>query len=90
MKARADLPEVRNPVLALPAFQAILGLDAGVRAALAALLYDLAAQAREKSASELRRNKPWMFVYWRCIGTYARHIARALNRFGHNRNSEAA
>jgi len=82
MTARADRREVRNPILGLPAFKAFLALPPEVRGLLAALAYDLANQAREKAAADLRRNKPWMFVYWRCIGTYARHTARALRGSG--------
>lgn len=78
MTARSDRPEVRNPVLGLPAAGALLRLPPEVRAILARLHYELAADARARAELSWRRNKAPMAAYWRAVATYARHIARAI------------
>jgi hypothetical protein len=78
MTARSDRPEVRNPVLGLPAAAALLGLPPETRAILARLHYELAADARARAELSWRRNKAPMAVYWKAVAVYARHIARTL------------
>lgn len=75
---RSNLAAVRNPILALPAAAAIAGLPADSRAALRALLRDLAADARARAETSWRRHKAPMAVYWKAVAVYAGHLARAL------------
>lgn len=78
MLARSNRREVRNPVLGLGAARALLALPPETRAALAALFYELAADARRRADESWLKNKGPMAVYWKAVGAYARHIARAL------------
>ena len=77
---RSTQAEVRNPVLALPAFAGIAALDPDVRQALRRLLVDLAADARERAEKCWRTHKGPMALYWKCVSVYAGHIARAIGR----------
>lgn len=69
---------VRNPLLALPAAQALMALPADQRRAIAALLRDLKRQARGKEAESYRKRKGPMTAYWMAAGTYAGHLAAVL------------
>lgn len=82
MAERSNRPEVRNPVLALPAFAAVAELPADARQALRSLVLNVRDQARAKGDESLRQNKYMMFAYWRVVGVYAGHIARAIGRVG--------
>ncbi|PZQ55950.1 MAG: hypothetical protein DI570_21630 [Phenylobacterium zucineum] len=75
---RSQRREVRNPVLALPAVAALRQLDPAARAALAAVLRDLAADARRRAQISWAQNKGVMAAYWKAVGAYATHIRRAL------------
>ena len=77
-QARSSLPEVRNPLMELPAFRRLQALDPGSRAALRTLLLDLRDQARSRGNDLWLRNKPWSGVYWRVVSVYAGHTARLL------------
>jgi hypothetical protein len=76
--ARSSRPEVRNPLVELPAFRRLQALDAPTRAALRELLLELRQQARERGDELWRRNKPWSGVYWRVVAVYVGHVARLL------------
>lgn len=80
MNARARQPEVRNPLLALPAMEALLGLPEEQRRALAAVLVELGTQAHAKAELSWRQRKGPMAAYWRAVGVYAGHTARAIRR----------
>ncbi len=71
--------EVRNPVLGLPAVAALQRLDPRTQAALAALLADLATDARARAQVSWAQNKGVMAAYWKAVGAYATHIRRALD-----------
>jgi hypothetical protein len=76
---RSAAPEVRNPVLALPAFARMrdeLGPDG--RRLLRGLLLDLAQDARARAEKAWRTHKAPMALYWKCVAVYAGHIARGL------------
>ena len=75
---RSSRPDVRNPVLALPAAQGLLTLPAESRAALRALLNALADDASARAQKCWRTHKAPMAVYWKAVAVYARHIARAV------------
>ena len=74
---RSNLPEVRNPLLALPSAQA-LQLPPESRAALAQLLRELSLDARERAQASWKRNKGPMAPYWKAVGAYATHLYRVV------------
>lgn len=76
--ARSARRDVRNPLLALPAARTLTALPASQRAALAAVLQDLAADAGRRAQDSWRRHKAPMAVYWKACSVYARHFARVL------------
>lgn len=76
--ARSIRPDIRNPLLQLPSMQAMRNLPPGSRAALRALLRDIAADARERADKSWRKHKAPMAVYWKVVAVYAGHTARAL------------
>lgn len=75
---RASRPDVRNPLLALPAAQAIAALSPETKAALRALLLELSRDARERADKSWRTHKAPMAVYWKAVSVYARHTAALL------------
>ncbi|WP_262030778.1 hypothetical protein [Microvirga sp. Mcv34] len=77
---RSSRIEVRNPVLALPAFKALHSLPEPAKIAVAGLLDNLSKDAEAKAqASWLKRKGP-MAAYWRACAVYAKHIARAIRK----------
>ena len=77
---RSLRPEVRNPVLSLPAAERIQSLDPAAREVLASILRDLGVDARERAQRSWRQNKGPMAVYWKAVGAYATHLSRAVRR----------
>lgn len=75
---RSSAPEVRNPLLALPAMAQLRQLPLAQRAPLAALLEELSTQAHTAAERSWRQRKGPMAAYWRAVGVYARHTARGL------------
>jgi hypothetical protein len=69
-----------NPLLALPAARRLMTLPPRERAALAAVLTDLRAQANGLAEASWRRKKGPMAAYYRAVSTYARHLAHVLRR----------
>ena len=69
-----------NPLLKLPAGQALLELPAEDRARIEAVLRELRAQADAEAENSWLRRKGPMAAYWRAVSTYARHLAHALSR----------
>ena len=53
-------------------------LPPSARHALRAALLDLRADARHRAELQWRRHKGPMACYWRAVGVYAGHLARAL------------
>jgi hypothetical protein len=77
MNARSLLPEVRNPMLALPGVrEAATQVPAEARTALNRILMALRADAQAKAAESWRRHKAPMALYWKCVAVYAGHIAK--------------
>jgi hypothetical protein len=76
--ARSALPETRNPLLKLAAAEKIAALPVDVKAALRALLLELATDAQAKANESWRKHKAPMAAYWKAVAVYARHIARLL------------
>lgn len=79
-RPRSLRPEVRNPVLALPAATALLELDPATRRVLRLLLLDIRRDARARAEKSWRTRKPPVAAYWATIAVFAGHIARAMDR----------
>jgi hypothetical protein len=75
---RSSQPEVRNPILGLPAAVRIKKLPQPVREALSDLLKELAVDAQVRADKCWRSHKAPMAAYWKAVAVYARHIARAV------------
>lgn len=75
---RSTLPEVRNPMLAIPEVQAIAALPEEARAALRGALLAISASCRLKGNEAWRKHKPPMAAYWKANAVNARHLARAI------------
>lgn len=72
-----------NPVLGLPSAVAALGsLDEAQREGLRTVLLAIQAEARPLADKSWTRGKGPMAVYWKAVGVYAGHIARATRRVG--------
>lgn len=80
MAERSTRADVRNPLLSLPSFAALRELDPAVKQQVATALKALQADARERADKCWRTHKAPMAVYWKAVGVYAGHIARALTR----------
>lgn len=75
---RSTRREVRNPVLALPAAQKIIALDAPWRADLRQLFLELRDDCRARADKCWRTHKGPMALYWKTTGVICNHIARVL------------
>ncbi len=75
---RSDRPDVRNPLLALPAAQAMQNLPPEAKAALKALLIDIRNDCRVRAEECWRKHKAPMAAYWKAQGVYANHAQRLL------------
>lgn len=75
---RSARREVRNPILALPGASRLQALEPSTRSALRGVLLDIQADARARADKCWRTHKAPMAVYWKAVGVYAGHIARAL------------
>lgn len=68
-----------NPLLKLPAGQALLKLPAAERQSIEAVMRALRDQANVEAETAWRRRKGPMAAYWRAVATYARHTAHAVS-----------
>lgn len=75
---RSSRAEVRNPVLALPAMARLRALSSSENKAVEGVLRDLAVAAAERAERAWKKNKGPMAAYWKAVGVYAKHTARAL------------
>ena len=78
MNARSNRAEVRNPVLLLPAVQALRHLDPETRIALQLLLQEIRDEARLRADKSWHARKPPVAAYWAACAVYAGHIARSI------------
>lgn len=75
---RSARAEVRNPLLLLPAIERIKRLPPPMVAALRQLLIELRADSLARAEKSWRGHKAPMALYWKAVGVYAGHLARAL------------
>lgn len=78
MTDRSSRPEVRNPVMALPAMQRLVALPKPIRDHLREVLLDMRRDAGERAQTSWRKHKAPQAVYWKSISVYAGHFARLL------------
>lgn len=79
--ARSNLPEVRNPLLGLPAAQDLIELLAAnpeLARRVKRLALDLKAQCRANEVEAYRKRKGPLVQYWMSTGTWARHLAALI------------
>ncbi|WP_262267081.1 MULTISPECIES: hypothetical protein [Microvirga] len=77
---RSSRIEVRNPILALPAFKAVYSLPDDTKLVLASLLDNLSKDAEAKAQTSWLKKKGPMAAYWKACAVYAKHIARAIRK----------
>lgn len=87
MNARSARAEVRNPVIALPAFRALAALDPALRALFAVLLLDLRRDARARADHSWKARKAVIAAYWSAVAVYAGHLARCIDPAGKRRRT---
>lgn len=68
-----------NPLLTLPAGQALQKLPKEDRARIEAVMRQLRDQANKEAEKAWAKRKGPMAAYWRAVATYARHTAHALS-----------
>ena len=88
--ARSLRPEIRNPVLRLPAAQKLAALDPAARAALREVLEELRRDAHAHAEHSWLKRKAASAAYWRAVGVYAGHLSRALRDPSRRSGSEKA
>lgn len=80
MNLRSSRPDVRNPVLSLPAAARLRDLPPEARSALEDLLREISSDASVRAEQSWRKSKGPMAAYWKAVSVYAKHIARAVAR----------
>lgn len=78
MNNRSSKPEVRNPVLALPAAQRLAKLPPDVRWVLHELLVELSRDASDRAIKSWKQHKAPMAAYWKAVAVYSRHISMII------------
>jgi hypothetical protein len=68
--------DVRNPLLSLPAAQAIQDLSQPAREALGDLLGQLSRDAAERAEKAWKKSKGPMAAYWKAVSVYAKHTRK--------------
>lgn len=76
VNARSIRADVRNPLLQLPAVQALAKLSPECRAAMRGLLRDISADARARADKCWKQHKAPMAAYWKAVAVYANHASR--------------
>jgi hypothetical protein len=75
---RSARPDVRNPLLSLPAAAKLAALPPDARAALAAVLLELRDDCRLRADKCWKTHKAPMAAYWKAVAVYANHTRRIL------------
>ena len=68
----------RNPLLGLPAVQALCNLPPESQAALKSVLRQISGDARQRAEKCWRTHKAPMAAYWKAVAVYANHAQRVL------------
>lgn len=76
---RSNRPDVRNPLVALPAAAKLAQLPLEQRQAMRQLLREISRDCRDRAAECWRKHKAPMAAYWKANAVYARHMAVLLN-----------
>lgn len=71
---------IRNPVLELDEAAEIMELPREQRIHLGRLIRAIARHANIKAEQSWKKRKGFQAAYWRVVCTYAKHIARAIER----------
>jgi hypothetical protein len=80
---RGNRAEVRNPLLALPAFVRLAEeLEPSARALLVDALGELRRDMAARAETSWRQRKAPMAAYWKACAVYCGHIARVIKRKG--------
>jgi len=79
---RSSRPEVRNPLVNLPAAQMIRHLPPEAQHAIRLLCKDIAADARARAEKCWRAHKAPMAAYWKAVAVYATHASRLIKPNG--------
>lgn len=79
---RSNRPEVRNPVLALPAMDRFRALSPDQRQAVEDILREISSHAAGQAEHCWRKKKAPMAAYWKVVSVYAKHTARAISKMG--------
>lgn len=80
---RSSQPEVRNPLLALPAAQQLqdmMATNPALKSTWKQLCRELKAQAKGQETRCYRQRKGPLTAYWMAVGTYAGHLANVAGR----------
>lgn len=77
---RSAKDEVRNPVLGLPSARAIMDLPEDQRRPVGILLRELAKECDDQAERSWRKRKGFQAAYWRVVCTYAKHLARVIDK----------
>lgn len=86
---RSTRPDVRNPLLKLPAMGrliAILAAHPEIRAIVLDLLAEIAAHARSTAEQSWRKHKAPMAYYWKVVAVYVGHTRRAIKGVAYARH----
>jgi hypothetical protein len=78
--SRSLRADVRNPLLQLPAAQALAALPLESQAAIRQLLLEIRADARARADKAWRTHKGPMALYWKCVAVYTNHASRLLEK----------
>lgn len=71
---------IRNPVLELDEASEIMDLPRDQRVHLGRLIRGIARKANAMAEQCWRKRKGFQAAYWRVVSTYAKHIARTIER----------
>jgi hypothetical protein len=75
---RSNRAIVRNPLMALPAAEALSNLPDESKSAVRELLKQISADARIRAEKCWKTHKAPMAAYWKAVAVYANHSSRLL------------
>jgi hypothetical protein len=75
---RSNRAIVRNPLMALPAAEALSNLPDESKSAVRELMKQISADARIRAEKCWKTHKAPMAAYWKAVAVYANHSSRLL------------